>query len=365
MDILAPVNRADEVEQLIRSGAAEIYCSVLSPQWRERYSNVGSISREEFTLSSLRSYEELEQVTSIAHDNGARVSVAFNQDFYSSKQLPLVLKEVDQAVGAGIDNLIIADVALMATLRDREVECDVHASSIAAVFNARAARFLQRLGVSRLILPHHLTLNEVRTLAERVPDIPLEAFVLNARCPNVEGFCGYLHGLLEIAYPRRAGALFSVLGSRWGAARSTIVGALLRLPRWSQRLGPLAHHASLYLCPNAAAVRVSCLEGDHALAPAIEERFGMDWCPNVGGIGCGVCALGMLRDAGVSVVKVQGRNYPTAKKLADVRFLRSALDALENLKGGDTFHERCRALYSDSYDRPCSLAECYWPEEVR
>ena len=365
MEILAPINRTDEVEQLIRAGAAEVYCSVLSHQWRERYTNVGSISREEFTLSSLRTYKELEQVTSIAHDLGARVSVAFNQDFYSSKQMPLVLKEVEQAVDAGIDSLIIADVALMATLRDRGVECDVHASSIGAVFNARAARFFQRLGVSRLILPHHLTLDEVRTLAERVPNIPLEAFVLNARCPNVEGFCGYLHGLLEVAYPRRAGALFGLLGSRRGATRSTIVGTLLRLPRWAQRLGPLAHHASLYLCPNGAAVRVSCREGDHALAPAVEERFGMHWCPNMGGIGCGVCALGILRESGVSVIKVQGRNYPTAKKLSDVRFLRSALDALEDMGGGDAFHEQCRSLYSDIYDRSCTPAECYWPEEVR
>ncbi len=107
MEILAPINRVDEVDQLIHAGTAEVYCSVLSHQWRDRYTNVGSISREEFTLSSLRSYKELEQVTSIAHDLGARVSVAFNQDFYSSKQLPFVLKEVDQAVEAGIDSLIV------------------------------------------------------------------------------------------------------------------------------------------------------------------------------------------------------------------------------------------------------------------
>ena len=91
----------------------------------------------------------------------------------------------------------------------------------------------------------------------------------------------------------------------------------------------------------------------------------MNWCPNVGGIGCGVCSLGMLREAGISVVKVQGRNSPTAKKLADVRFLRSALDALEDMGDGDAFHERCRALYSEIYDRSCTPAECYWPEEVR
>ena len=365
MDILAPINRAEEVEPLARAGATEVYCAVLSERWRKRYTHLGGVSREMYTRSSLPSYDELRKALTIAHDLGLRVNVAYNQDFYSAAQFTHLVEEVDEAIAAEADALIVADLGLMSHLHDNDVGIDIHVSTISAVFNAQAARFYQRLGASRVILPHHLSIKEIADIAQAAPDITLEGFVLNARCPHVEGLCTYLHGFTEVRHKSTTKGMFALLSPRLGSMRAHLVRAMRHIPKTIQYAGPIARVASSHLCLNSSAVQVEALEGSDELAAAVQERFGLQWAPNWGGSGCGICGLGLMRDAGVTVVKIQGRIHPTSKKVDDIILVRRALEELEGSEDSTAYMERCRILYRDLYGWNCSAAECYWPEVVR
>jgi len=60
MKILAPLNSPREIRPLLEAGADEIYCGVLAREWKDRYTNVGSINRREWSTSNLNTYQELE-----------------------------------------------------------------------------------------------------------------------------------------------------------------------------------------------------------------------------------------------------------------------------------------------------------------
>jgi len=65
----------------------------------------------------------------------------------------------------------------------------------------------------------------------------------------------------------------------------------------------------------------------------------------------------------IASVKIVGRGNPTARKIADIIFIRSLLDFLENEKPNqEQFYEVAQKLYRETYNRPCRVYMCYYPE---
>jgi len=62
-------------------------------------------------------------------------------------------------------------------------------------------------------------------------------------------------------------------------------------------------------------------------------------------------------------VKIVGRGNTTARKLADIQFLRSLLDFMEDKKPTrEEFRQVTQKLYTDTYGRTCRIYLCYYPE---
>lgn len=87
------------------------------------------------------------------------------------------------------DALIISDPGVLSMVREIYPEADIHISVQANVVNYEAVKFWQKQGVSRIILPRELTLEEIQKIHEKVPDIELEAFVHGAICVSYSGRC--------------------------------------------------------------------------------------------------------------------------------------------------------------------------------
>ena len=65
----------------------------------------------------------------------------------------------------------------------------------------------------------------------------------------------------------------------------------------------------------------------------------------------------------IDVVKIVGRGNPLARKVADVRFIRSLVDYLEGEEPEHgQFYAKARQLYMDTYRRRCRTHLCYFPE---
>ena len=334
--ILSPVSRCDEVEDVIAAGADELYCGILLDDWIKGYTVSASLNRRQEdntilgTSPHFKSFEELKESVEIAHTRSVPVILTLNEHYYSKEQYPYLLSYVDKVLEAGIDAFIIGDVAFILSLRERGISTDIHISTAGTAFNSETVRFYQELGASRVILPRHLTIEEIESIASEVSDVELEAFILNSRCANIDGFCTFQHGLADLFPDEKV--------------KEQYLNACM-----------LPYKISVY--PDAK------VESDSDIKEKISwERQSIWSALHIDDRPCGACALFEFSKIGLHGVKIVGRQNAKSKKIKDVIFLRTLIDSLsEKNPSKEEFRKYSRSLYQETYEWPCLIFKCYYP----
>ena len=353
MKILAPVNKPEEVEKLIEEGADELYCGVLPNSWRNKYTNVASPNRREWTTANLSDLDELEKTVNIAHTYRIPVYLAINS-FYSDKQYPLVLKQIEQAKVIGVDAFIIADLGLLLALKEKKLDIEIHISNTGTSFNSESIKFYKDLGASRIILPRQLMLDEIAELVEGENEIKFEVFILNSGCKNIDGFCTFHHGVNEILHPLVWNSfkrldfdrhLLELIRKLPCSLLSRIKGNIFGIDS-----ACLLNYKVSLISDEAPKREIS------SVCKAVSAGFSL----LSGADPCGVCDLYKLKKIGIHSVKIVGRNYLTSKKTKDVKFLKRALIYLEQNPyiSEEQFKARVKAGYKDIYKMDCNHL-CY------
>lgn len=321
MKILSPLNDLNEIEELIRAGADEFYCGVLPWEWP--YSTI-SINRRQGKDASFKTFQELADCVKIAHSHQVPIFLTMNEHYYTNDQYPIILDYVDKALETGVDALMVTDLGLLLTLKRRGITAEIHISTGGTTFNLECAMFYQELGAKRIVFPRHLTVNEIREIVEEVPELDFEIFILNSKCPNIDGFCTFHHGLMEVVdegekkYYRNACMLrydISVDGEIDGFFKEKI--------SWERQY--------------------------------IWQNVHLDKCP------CGACALIEFEKIGIASVKIVGRGNTLEKKIADIQFIKACLNFLEKKPQRKKYIGRTQRLYQITYGYPCRIYMCYYP----
>jgi len=122
-----------------------------------------------------------------AHAQGRHVQVALNIIPRQAEWRDLVEK-VGELLGWGIDGVIVNDVGLLAELRSRYPTLGLTASIGCAVMNEADVAFYRDLGADAVVIPGTLTPDEIAAFAQ-VPDVLIEVmshmvqeFILLGRC---------------------------------------------------------------------------------------------------------------------------------------------------------------------------------------
>ena len=327
MKILSPLDSAAEVDLLIDAGAGEFYCGLLDERWHERYP-VMSLNRRPAGKGHFRTFSDLGDAVSRAHDRGVPVYFTLNEHYYTDEQYTLLWQYIDGALEAGVDAFIVSDFGLIAALQERAYSVPLHCSTGTTVFNRRSLNFFKELGVANITLPRHLSVEELRGLSAHADGMDLTVFILNSRCVNIDGFCTFQHGLAgrEIFPMYRNACMlpFQVSGVR------------------------LNEDAQAQALP---------ADSPQVQRQKLWERVHVDDHP------CGACALLDLYAMGIGSVKIVGRGNPLDRKQKDVRFISSLL---EQVRSGnvdrDCYLQHARTLYGSVYQRSCRPFMCYYPE---
>ena len=334
--ILSPISRCDEVEDLIAAGADELYCGILLDEWRKQYTVSASLNRRQEdnpvlgTSPHFKSFEELKESVEIAHSRDVPVILTLNEHYYSQDQYPYLMSYMDKVLEAGVDAFIIGDVAFILSLRERDIPVKVHISTAGTAFNSETVRFYQELGASRVILPRHLTIEEIGSIASEVPDMKLETFILNSRCANIDGFCTFQHGLADLFSDENV--------------KQQYFNACM-----------LPYNLSVYA------------DGLEKIDPATKEKISWErqsiWSAlHIDDRPCGACALYEFSKIGLHGVKIVGRQNAKSKKIKDVIFIKTLIDFLsEKNSNKEEFRKFSRRLYQDTYEWPCLIFKCYYP----
>lgn len=315
MLILSPVDRSSEVPELVEAGAEELYAGYVPPFWSEAFGPVVSCNRRSFDEANVGSFDDLGALVHAAAVRDVPVHVALNASPIPEGMILRLVTTAAEFARIGVRGVIVSDLSLLLALRGAPFRRPaLHASTLFSAFNGMTIAFLRRAGAERVILARELTTQEIAAMVPPAGETRLETIGFRGRCPNIEGFCTHLHD-----DPRRTWPCELRYEKEWAGQGESI--------------------------PQEILAAIGRNEG--------ADRF----------FSCGLCAVPFLERAGVHALKIVGRGSETASKVDAVRAV-AAMRAYgrEAIPGPDDCAARGKALYRETFGRPCRPENCYFPE---
>ncbi len=173
-ELLLPAGTLEKMRTAYAFGADAVYAG--QPRYSLRARN------NEFQL------EELQTGIREAHALGKKLFIASNLMPHNAK-VKTYMADMEPLIAMRPDALIMADPGLIAMVRERWPEVEIHLSVQANTVNFAAVKFWKSLGLSRVILSRELSLDEVEEIRQQCPDMELEVFVHGALCIAYSGRC--------------------------------------------------------------------------------------------------------------------------------------------------------------------------------
>lgn len=172
--VLGPAGGREAFDAAIAAGADEIYMG-LSGYGARRYA-------ENFTV------DQFVTALSDAHRLGVKLSLTLNT-LMSESEIETVLPNLDRLVSAGLDNIIVQDWGVVRFLRRRYPRLAIHGSTQMGLASAHEIQFAADCGLTRVILPRELSLDEIASIRAANKEIELEVFCSGALCLGCSGKC--------------------------------------------------------------------------------------------------------------------------------------------------------------------------------
>ncbi len=138
------------------------------------------------------SMEEMAEGIAFAHAHGVKVYVtanilAHNEDLEDAKDYFARLRDMTPETA---DALIISDPGMFTMAREVWPEVEIHISTQANNTNYQTYLFWWRLGAKRVVSARELSLKEIRTIREHIPEqMEIESFIHGAMCISYSGRC--------------------------------------------------------------------------------------------------------------------------------------------------------------------------------
>lgn len=296
MELICPAGTPAALEVAVGAGADAVYCGFRDETNARNFPGL-NFSRE-----------ELRAATGLAHRHGVKLLVAINT-FPRAGALDLWHRAVDDAVETGADALIIADVGLLDYAARRHPRQRLHLSVQAAAASADAIRFYaEAFGIRRVVLPRVLSLPEIAAIT-REAACETEVFVFGGLCVMAEGRCS-LSAYATGQSPNMQGVCSPPGHVSYEEAQGRVVS---RLGDFTINIfGKGEPTAYPTLCKG----RFATARGDGYI---FEDPASLD----------AAALLAGLREAGVTALKIEGRQRSRAYIDKVVRTFRQALDSCE------------------------------------
>ncbi|MGC9368888.1 MAG: ubiquinone anaerobic biosynthesis protein UbiU [Paracoccaceae bacterium] len=176
MEIVCPAGTPAALRAAVEAGAHSVYCGFADETNARNFPGL-NFSREEMT-----------EGVAFAHARGAKVLVAINT-YPRAGAMPLWHRAVADAEAAGADAVILADLGLLAHAAEHHPGLRRHLSVQAAAANADVINFhADSFGVKRVVLPRVLSVPEIAAINAET-DVETEVFVFGGLCVMAEGRC--------------------------------------------------------------------------------------------------------------------------------------------------------------------------------
>lgn len=182
VEIMAPVGSYESLMAAIQAGAGSVYFGVEQLNMRARSSN-------NFTL------DDLKKITGIAHARGVKTYLTVNVVVFDP-EIGKLHEIIDAAKEAGVSAIIASDIS--AILYARQIGVEVHMSTQVNITNIEAVRYYAQFA-DVMVLAREMTLDKVAEISRQISEqhitgpsgklVRLEMFIHGALCMAISGKC--------------------------------------------------------------------------------------------------------------------------------------------------------------------------------
>ena len=178
-EILAPVGGLEQLRAAVACGADAVYFGAKDFNARKNADNF-----DDLVFSDAVRY---------CHVRGVKVYATVNTLVFDD-ELNLLETAADQIAEAGVDGVIIQDLAVLDLFLHRYPGIERIASTQMAVHNVSGVKQLELMGFTTAVLARELSKNEIQEIV-RATSLKTEVFVHGAHCMSVSGMC-YVSSML-------------------------------------------------------------------------------------------------------------------------------------------------------------------------
>ncbi len=173
-ELLAPAGDEESLRAAVSAGADAVYFGLRGGfNARARADNFAA--------------SDLPRIFDFLHSKGVQGFVTFNTLVFD-RELPVAEQALADIASAGADAILVQDLGIARLAREVCPGLPLHASTQMTISSAEAAEIAKSLGITRIVLPRELSVDEIRAMAART-DLELECFVHGALCVSWSGQC--------------------------------------------------------------------------------------------------------------------------------------------------------------------------------
>ncbi len=172
-ELLAPAGSFEALVAAISNGADAIYLGMKKFGARAYASNFDE--------------ENLTKAIKYAHLRNVKIYVTMNTIVFE-EEIPDMEKMIDFLYTAGVDGIIIQDLAVLDYVTKHYPDLEAHCSTQMGIDSIEGAQLFKELGAKRVVLARETPLEKIKQIKKAVR-IPLEIFIHGALCVSYSGNC--------------------------------------------------------------------------------------------------------------------------------------------------------------------------------
>ncbi len=174
-ELLSPAGNFEKLRLALEYGADAVYGGVSAFSLRSR-------SGKEF------SFESFKQAIDYTHKKGKKIYVTIN-GFPFNAQIPLLEKHIKTMAEMNPDAFIVATPGVIKMCQKFAPNMPLHLSTQANVLNYMDAEVYYEMGVRRIVAAREVSLKDLKTIKEKLPNLQLEVFIHGSMCFAYSGRC--------------------------------------------------------------------------------------------------------------------------------------------------------------------------------
>ena len=338
----------DKIKEYMKYGAEEFFAGFIPRNWLSKYGWEVCPNRRPLghTYNFLQ-VAELREVAKAIHDNGGRLNLAINAHDNGSERLPYLRATVETMEQFDPDGYIVADPAVMFSLKAWGINKPIHLSTGVGCFSSEAVRFFcKQFNIRRVVIPRKMTIRETKLMIDNLKDVNVEfeIMIIGYRCYFNDEDCHSIHSGARKNLCGECAIAPYVISNRFPANWKDSTEEMLTqgndIMKEESVLNTFCNNWLKNEPPNPPYLpRFTSIGLNPQLAKTMYQN-------------CGLCAIKELRDMGVHALKVPLRGA-MAYKLLPLQLVYNVMTH------PNPTHEYCRKLLnSPSF---CDeLTNCYY-----